>query len=338
MSRSWAAKLYANSPGFLDCLRGKVVILTYHRVVTEQEIATQFIQPGMYVTRDAFASQMRFLGTHFTVLSLSKLLALWDEGRWDAGARYCVVTFDDGWLDTYLNAFPILSTYRVPAAVFLPTGFVGTSKWFWPEKIGWLASESVRRPRAERIDVQMGLQRHIGQSRVERLFEAQNGFDELIEACKGHSHAWIDAFTEAWAALLGVVLPSDRQVVTWDEAREMSAADISFGSHSVSHRILPALSEEEIEQEAVESWASLNRESIRTVPVFCYPNGDWCEKVARCTKEAGYHAAVTTQFGHESADPPQRFGLKRINMHHDITCTDELFAFHIAGFNHRGRN
>lgn len=339
LTRRMAAELYTHMPGFLNALNDKVVILTYHRVVTHREIAEQSIQPGMYVTRDVFAAQMRFLAQHFTVLSFSDLLRLWDEGRWDAGTRYCVVTFDDGWLDNYLYALPILSTARIPATVFLPTRFIGTSDWFWPEKIAWLAGQSARRPYAERVHMQIELRNRMGWIGAERVFVSQDAdaVDALIEFCKKQSQEWITAFTESWSELLGEKWPTDRRVVTWDEVRDMSAAGIVFGSHSVSHRLLPTLSKEEIQQEVVDSWDELSRHSIRTVPVFCYPNGDYSDEVEGCVRAAGYHAATTTQFGYESATPTNQFGLKRINVHHDVTCTDSLFAFHLAGFNHRDR-
>lgn len=338
VTRGLAAKVYAHTPGFLSSLKGKAAILTYHRVVTEREIAEQSIQPGMYVTREVFAAHMRFLTKYFTVLSFAELLTLWDERRWDASKRYSVVTFDDGWLDNYLYAYPILSAGRIPATVFLPTGFIGTMEWFWPERMSWLATQSLRRPYAERVRLHMELKQRTGWLMAEQVVNGQPDIDALIDACKIQSQEWIASFTASWADLLDVRWPAERQVVTWEEVREMSAAGISFGSHSVSHRLLPALSNEEVRQEAAESWDVLSRQSIRTVPVFCYPNGDRSAEVERCIRVAGYRAATTTQFGYESAQPANRFGLKRINMHHDVTCTDELLAFHLAGFNHRGRS
>ncbi|MGC4095548.1 MAG: polysaccharide deacetylase family protein [Nitrospira sp.] len=337
LARRMAAELYAHTPGFLSGLKGKVVILTYHRVVTDREIVDQSIQPGMYVTQEVFAAQMRFLTKHFTTLSFREILALWDEGRWDAGARYCVVTFDDGWLDNYLHAFPILSALHIPATVFLPTGYIGTSDWFWPEKISWLARQSIRRPYAERVHVQTELKQRLGLTWAEHASEDHDGIDALIESCKRQPQEWITALTESWTDLLGERWPTDRLLVTWDEVRDMSAAGIDFGSHSVSHRLLPSLSKDEIRQEAVESWEALVRQSVRTVPVFCYPNGDWSVEVEGCVQAAGYRAATTTRFGYESAKPANRFELKRVNIHQDVTWTDSLFAFHLAGFNQRGR-
>jgi len=48
---------------------------------------------------------------------------------------------------------------------------------------------------------------------------------------------------------------------------------------------------------------------------------------------AGYAAATTTEFGYEDRVPSRRFGLKRINIHNDLTYTPKLFAFHLAGYN-----
>ena len=46
-ARRMAAEIYAHSPAFLRCLKGNVVILTYHRVVSQRELEKESIQPGM---------------------------------------------------------------------------------------------------------------------------------------------------------------------------------------------------------------------------------------------------------------------------------------------------
>ena len=129
---------YHLSKHALSRLQGKVVILTYHRVLSERELATQFVQPGMYVRDDVFDMHLRFLRQNFDVLRFADLLDMWEKGRWDSKARYCVITFDDGWLDNYVHAFPLLKQYKLPSTIFLPTAFVGTDEWFWPDKVGYL--------------------------------------------------------------------------------------------------------------------------------------------------------------------------------------------------------
>src|SRR5712692_394697 len=100
-ARRCAAELYALSPGYLEPLRGKVIILTYHRVLSTADAQRQFVQPGMYVSDAVFESHVHFLTRHFKLIAFSELLRLWKSGGWDSGSRYCVITFDDGWIDTY---------------------------------------------------------------------------------------------------------------------------------------------------------------------------------------------------------------------------------------------
>lgn len=329
--RHRAAELYALSPGYLEHLRGKVVILTYHRVVSKKELDAEYIQPGMYVTAETFAMQMRFIKQYFSVISFAELLRLWSEQTWNAEQRYCVVTFDDGWLDNYVYALPVLKRNALPATVFLPTTFVGTDRWFWPEQIAWLCRHPVLREEGERRRVAGMLQKDHPWFGAPALLAGDA--DAIIERCKALAQEQIDAFIAGWTEQLGVALPRDRQVINWAEAQEMSATGVSFGSHSATHRILTHLDSNEVLREVEGSWKTLREKPIATVPVFCYPNGDWSAEVERSVEAAGYAAATTTEFGYEDRVPSRRFGLKRINIHNDVTYTPKLFAFHLAGYN-----
>lgn len=335
--RRLAAGAYAFAPGYLRGLDGNVVILTYHRVVSQQELNQECIQSGMYVTAEVFAAHMQFLKRHFTILSLAELLAMWAKPQWDERKRYCVVTFDDGWLDNYMYAFPILKASQVPATIFLPTAYIGTDMWFWPERIGWLCQRTSQYRVEEQSRVWSVLR--IKHPWCLRLGEGVGpvDVDAIIEECKRLAYEEIDAFSKEWAAALQIPFPLDRQVMNWDEVRAMSAAGISFGSHSATHKILTTLTHDDVVQEVTVSRESLQQNAIKTVPVFCYPNGNWSEEIGRCVQAAGYEAAVTTQFGYEGKQPEQRYGLKRVSIHQDITCTDALFGFHLAGFNAVGR-
>lgn len=333
LARRVAAEAYALTPGFLQAVRGKVVILMYHRVVGDEELSRQYIQPGMYVTTSIFEQHVNFLKKYFEVISLRDLLSMWEEQRWDPSRRYCVMTFDDGWLDNYTYALPVLREHAVPATIFLPTAFIGTDNWFWPEKVVWIYGQYAAREEGEKQRSLEALRRR--HSWLGGLTSAVLGGDinALIENCKAFKPEQIDMFVSSWADTLEVSLPTERLVINWDEVREMSAAGISFGSHSVSHRILTKLEPREVVQEVEDSWAVLTQQHVNSVPVFCYPNGDWSAEIGSAVKAAGYRAATTTEFGYEGRTPTDPFGLKRVNVHNHITFTDNLFAFHLAGYN-----
>ncbi|MEO5957333.1 MAG: polysaccharide deacetylase family protein [Nitrospiraceae bacterium] len=338
LARRWAAELYARSPGFLRQLRGTVTILMYHRVATEAELSSQFIQPAMYVTAETFDRQVRFLREHFDVLSMHELLSMWREKIWNPDRRYCVITFDDGWLDNYMHAFPVLRRYDVPATIFLPTGVIGTDQWFWPEQVGWLTRQFALLSPKRKVEALASLRE--GGRRFNAVVDtmAAEQSDHLIERCKAVSHEGIGEFVSRLAEAMGTRLPEGRLVMNWEEVGEMSAAKISFGSHSVNHKILTTVSAAELHEEVHGSFETLRERSLNLVPVFCYPNGNYSPTVMQCVEAAGYCAATSTEPGWEVPDTSRMFRLKRIGIHNDLTSSESLFAFHLAGYNTRAHN
>ena len=123
-------------------LRNRSLVLMYHRVLTEREL-TSDIEPGMYVTRDAFERHLIYLAEHHEIIGLDELHE-WLHGRRQYARIPCVITFDDGWGDNYANAFPLLKQYRLPATIFLITDLIGT-----PSMLTW---EQVREMEAAGID------------------------------------------------------------------------------------------------------------------------------------------------------------------------------------------
>ncbi len=315
-ARLAAAWLWQLSGSGLRRLAARTVILTYHRVLPASALAREVVQAGMYVRDDTFDMQMRFLREHFEVVSIARLLRLWDRGRYDESRRYAVVTFDDGWLDNYRYAYPVLKHHGIPATIFLATGLVGTAGWFWPEKLAYvLAAEEAARPAAPG--------RQVG-SLADRL-------DAEVEALKAFPEAQVEALIEERRGRVGAVLPATRLLLDWAEVEEMSRHGISFGSHSCSHRLLSRLAPEERRREVTESLAALRRQGVSAVPVFAYPNGDYTAEVVEDVCAAGYRAAVGSRPGWEGAAPSARFALRRIGVHQDVTATPALYEARLSG-------
>ncbi len=311
--------------------RGKVVILTYHRVLREEDLGASFVQPGMYVLKAVFENQVRFLKERFEILSFGDLLSRWTAGVWDGRRGYCAITFDDGWRDNYLHAYPILRDHGIPATVFLPTAFIGTRHRFWWDEVAW----SLRRCWLARRQEE-GKRRWAELSQRYPWLELEEpptdaALDEVIERFKNVPEREIYDWLEVTRGALGGETPDERALVDWREVEEMSDQGISFGSHSCTHRILTRLPKEEIREEVYGSRDALRARRIRFVPVFSYPNGNYNHDVMEEVKRAGYEAAVSGRFGIESECPEDVWALRRIGVHNDITRTAALFALRISG-------
>jgi len=311
-------------------------VLMYHRVLTADEVSRQPVQPGMYVLDTVFAQHMAFVKNNFTVLSLQELLSLWQTHAWDEDARYCVVTFDDGWLDNYCHAYPILKRLGLPATIFLPTDYVGSNEWFWPDQLYFLMKVVAERP--ANIEDMNAIERvfsHFldgdGRPFIEAIARRDQVTDQIIERCKQLPIQRVRELLRTLAAELKVSLPNDRVIVNWGEVREMSQHGMSFGSHSCSHRILTNITTEDVLDELARSRQVLLRQGANYVPVFCYPNGNSDPHIQSQVRACGYEAAVTVRMGVECSTPANRFAIHRVGIHNDVTSTIPLFAFRLFG-------
>jgi peptidoglycan/xylan/chitin deacetylase (PgdA/CDA1 family) len=312
--RSAAAGIYWSSRHLLSHVTGKAVILMYHRVLPRADVDTAFVQPGMYVTPETFERHLRFLTEHFELLTFRELLAKWDFGDWNDRARYCAITFDDGWVDNYRHAWPLLRRYGAPATIFLPTALIGSDARLWFDR---LADALFRRGHGTRDEWDAVIERAKYLSDAER----ETLIDRLASDAGGADAGGADA---------GGADAGDRRFMTWDEVEEMSRDGIAFGSHSRSHANLTRLDAAALAAELRASLDALRARPINHVPVLAYPNGNCNREVALAAQSAGYRAAVTVRRGLERSFPLDRFRLKRIAVHEDVSRSAPALALHIG--------
>jgi peptidoglycan/xylan/chitin deacetylase (PgdA/CDA1 family) len=106
----------------------KVRILCYHRVCDIPE--TKDYVRNITVKPVEFERQMSFLSENgFNVITLEQFI---EEkiARHPPEKKTIVITFDDGYRDNYLNAFPILKRYEFNASFFLVTDYIGGDSVF----------------------------------------------------------------------------------------------------------------------------------------------------------------------------------------------------------------
>jgi peptidoglycan/xylan/chitin deacetylase (PgdA/CDA1 family) len=93
-----------------------------------------------------------------------------------------------------------------------------------------------------------------------------------------------------------VSAPACREVMSVAEIADLARMpQITIGSHSVNHSILPNCDAEELRKEINNSKRELEEWTGRPVRVFSYPNGDFDERTLRVLAEAGYSLAFTTE-------------------------------------------
>ena len=102
--------------------RTRIPILMYHAVADGSSDPRPYYETN--VSPCVFAKQMLQLRKEgYATVSLDAALEALRSG--EPVEKRVAITFDDGYLDFYENAFPILSEHGFTATVFLTTGFTG---------------------------------------------------------------------------------------------------------------------------------------------------------------------------------------------------------------------
>ena len=73
----------------------------------------------MIIPTDKFSEQMKFLKeNNYTTFTLDEVYNFF-AGTIQVPKKSVVITFDDGYVDNYINAYPILKKYKFNATIFL---------------------------------------------------------------------------------------------------------------------------------------------------------------------------------------------------------------------------
>jgi peptidoglycan/xylan/chitin deacetylase (PgdA/CDA1 family) len=225
--------------------RHKLLILSYHSIFKNNDGLKPKV-PWMAVDIERFDEQIRFLRGYYNFISEKDIVSaleykkkLPDFSVW--------ITFDDGFRDSYINAYPILKEYRVPATFFIVTSLL-----------------------EDKADCHM----------------------------------------------------------SWEQVREMYHNGLSIGSHTIHHKVLSQLSDQELINEITGSKKELEEKLNIKVDSFAYPYGSRPKiSLNRCYSvltKSGFKIAVTTIAGRNCVDflRRDRFKLRRIN-----ACGDDTLGF-----------
>ena len=280
---AWLFRLLGRLDGRRDLEDGRAVILAYHRVLPRRQVPGFPLYEDLITPLEDFEEQIAWLVRHASVVALDALFEALRTGR-ALPPGTVSLTFDDGYADNYLFAFPVLRRHRLPATVFLATGHVaGARGLFWWDEVARWRSEGIRELEVEGL----GLRRVDLRSHRDRLIRDLKTLP-VDEITRRVGQASVRAGARPAPDAAGDFL-------TWDQVREMQTAGIRFGAHTVSHCLLPRETPARRRDEIEESRKTVERETGRPCTLFCYPDGAETDVVAREVEAAGFAGALATR-------------------------------------------
>ena len=289
----------------LSGARHRAVVLTYHRVVDENELYVDVTQG--FITPTQLEQHVRYLLKRRRPVSLIEMI----EQNLFAQPVFAV-TFDDGYGDNYRLAFPVLKRLGVTATVFPTTSAVEEQKWLWWDRLVLLSEMAV------------GKHITIAELGIDEVVSDRWGFfSRVIGKVKRHPQR--DELIDGLAAQVGDadIQPPPEFYLSWEQVRELMAAGWSVGGHTVNHPVLTAIPIEQAKWE-IDACTTVITERTGTTPkVFAYPNGrrgDFNAEIVNMLKEMRYIGAVTADDGPVGKNP-DLFAIERIAPRTDESMT-----------------
>jgi len=266
--------------------RPKIAVLCYHRVGTKGLPIYSALPP------ETFETQMHYLRDRYQIISVSQLCDELINPTLTEPA--VVVTFDDGYGDLFYHAFPILKRYHIPATVFLAVHAIESNEVPWYDRIFAV----LQLLPGTSLDIQLGAPRRFALgSPADRLQVADQIMRELRSLPDKLRRNCVSDLEQR------VHLPKEPlsgRMLSWDQVRTMHREGVSFGSHSLSHRVMGRLPLEEAERELRESKEIIEKRLGSAVDTFAFPFGQpsdiggvSSDFLAAC----GYRCAMTTVEG-----------------------------------------
>ncbi len=185
----------------------KILVLNYHKVDSSFN--------SLAIPQELFEQQMEYLTQQgYHTISPDELYQGL-TGETELPPNPVLITFDDGYVDNYTNAFPILKKYHMKATIFVVPGFTNVNKGY----------------------------------------------------------------------------------LTWDQMQEMEQDGITIESHTLHHKALEGLTDDQIIAELRNSKEHLEGRLGHPVEYLAYPTGTYNLHIANLAKEVGYRAAFTVKYG-----------------------------------------
>ncbi|MFC5477627.1 polysaccharide deacetylase family protein [Massilia suwonensis] len=276
-----------------------LAVVNYHRVLAQPDPLLD-TEPDVA----AFHWQMALLAECFNVMPLHEALRALDEGR--LPPRTVCITFDDGYRSVHDLALPILRKFRLPATVFVTSGFLGADAGnMWNDRI----IHAVQSLPADTLDLSdIGL----GSFALTSLEARKQSALRLIEAGKYLPPAQREHLVARLDRMSG--MHHDALMLTPEMLVALDRNDVEIGAHTISHPILTSLDDDSARVEIVSGKRQLEALVGKPVRLFAYPNGkvgqDYDARHVEMVRQAGFFAAFTTAVGAITGDQ-DRFQLPR---------------------------
>jgi peptidoglycan/xylan/chitin deacetylase (PgdA/CDA1 family) len=317
-----------------------LAVVTYHGVLPRGYEPVDAAFDGNLISADTLFRQLRLLKAHYSVIAPEDVLA-WRKGRSELPPRAVLLTCDDGLLNNLTEMLPVLRHEEVKCLFFVTGASAAdteTRSMLWYEELFLL----YLRARAGHFEIS-----HEGaslsgnlQSWKQRRTVWWNSVQRLSQLGQEKRTSFLRALQarfglDSWRAFdpADSVSCSRFGLLTSSELRELAAAGMTIGAHTLSHPILSQCPPDLAHYEIAECRVQLEAVLQQPVWAFAYPFGDEqsvSPQVLTAPEQAGYSVAFLNFGGGLGGGELPPFAIPRVHVTAEMSLA-ELEA-HVSGF------
>lgn len=289
--------------------QNKALVLMYHRINRPSTDPW-----NLSVTPENFEEHLRFLKDHYSVVSTKEMVQDIESKKIES--KCVALTFDDGYLDNYITAKPLLEKYAVPATFFITDSYLENSHSFWWDELEFIIVHTEKLPSVFSVSFK--------DEKIYFDLEGEAVLNDEIQSKHANYKAnkpptlRTQLYVKLWkifSPLLKVEQQQFLQLIrewaglTAEETKVegcMSAQQVkqlsdnplfTIGGHTKTHPLLASHSKEVQQSEIIENQQFLQKLTNANINLFAYPSGNYDDSTIRILKDNYFAAAFTTSPG-----------------------------------------
>ncbi len=246
-----------------------------------------------------FERMLIYLKDNFKIVGLPEIFEIHRSGK-QPRQKTIALTFDDGYVNNFSKALPVLKKHNIPATFYLISkGLVDDSYYVWPDII-----DLIQRNVKENIILE------------EATFTCPGFYSDklkmnlvdFLKSCGSTREKYIKELTDRYSFHLEMAKkhPQLIELIRKDEfPKYVNEPLIEYGSHTHTHFNLEYLTKNECERELTESKRIIKEFTGKDPVSLAFPDGSYRKETLEVASKAGYKnlVAVTYKFSEANTDP-----------------------------------
>ena len=288
-------------------LQNKAIVLCYHRTANTEVDPWQ-----LAVSPKNFEEQLQVL-KNYNVVTTGQLLKHLTNGT--LKNKMVCITFDDGYVDNYEIAKPLLERYNCPSTFFIPVHFIGQQKLFWWDELQNIILGKHNLPQCLSMLISNNVL-HFDLKDEAQFNEAHYKTNASWIWCEETKTKRAELYIEIWKrlrplkyreiseiienlrlwCLCNVTFDNNSYPMNLDQLKEIVAHPlIDVGIHTVTHPALAFHTRQDQLTEIKGCKQQLEELANRSITTIAYPYGIYNEDTINISKELGIESGFTTQ-------------------------------------------